>query len=56
MVIALFALLVCASMFAIYAIVRTEERHLFHRHKDEMPPSSVHGSARNDSGNSGFFP
>jgi hypothetical protein len=45
MVIALLALLVCASMFAIYAIVRTEERHLLHRHKDEMP-ASLHGSPK----------
>jgi len=45
MVIALFALLVCASMFAIYAIVRAEERHLLQRHNDEMPPS-VHGSPK----------
>jgi hypothetical protein len=37
MVVALIALLVCASMLAIYAIVRTEERHLLQRHKDEVP-------------------
>lgn len=38
MLIALLALLVCASMFAIYAIVRTEERHLPQRRAD-VPPS-----------------
>ncbi len=38
MLIALFALLVRASMFAIYAIVRTEERHLLQRRTD-VPPS-----------------
>jgi hypothetical protein len=38
MLIALATLLVCAFMFVVYGIVRTEERHLIERRKDEEPP------------------
>jgi hypothetical protein len=37
MVFAIAALLICATMFAVYAIVRTEEHHLVERRKDEGP-------------------
>jgi len=43
MVFALVALLVCATMFAVYAIVRTEENHLVEPRKDEAALPSEGG-------------
>lgn len=42
MVIVLAVLPVCAFMFAVYAIVRTEERHLLRRgkHKEQCLPQA----------------
>lgn len=46
MVLVLAALLVCASMLAIYAFVRTEEHRLADRRKDAVLPLR-HGSKNN---------
>lgn len=50
MVFALAALLVCVTMFAVYAIVRTEEHHLIEHRKDDAPaplPGSQNNRIRN---------